>query len=48
MKDAFVELLELNHGTELVKCYLNSSKVICKNKCYPLLSKLVKLQKDLD
>ena len=48
IKDALVEFLERNHGTDLVKRYLNSSKVVCKSKCFSLLSKIVKLRKDID
>ena len=48
IKDTLVEFLERNHGTDLVKRYLNSSKVVCKSKCFSLLSKIVKLRKDID
>ena len=48
IKDALIELLERKHSTDLVKYYLNSFKVVCKNKCFSLLSRLLKLRKDLD
>ena len=48
IKDALIELLERKHSTDLVKYYLNSSKVVCKSKCFSLLSRLLKLRKDLD
>ena len=48
IKDALIELLERKHSTDLVKYYLNSSKVACKSKCFSLLSRLLKLRKDLD
>ena len=48
IKDALIELLERKHSTDLVKYYLNSSKVVCKSKRFSLLSRLLKLRKDLD
>ena len=47
IKDALVEFLERNRGTDLIKHYLNSSKVAYKSKCFSLLSKIMKLRKNI-
>ena len=33
--------------TEAVELYMKSSNVVCKQKCFPLISKLIKLQQDI-